>query len=65
MQNSIADNTAIAFSKAFYEVSREACSLQEAFDLAKNYIKLQNLPGADLPDLLELNGDTASTMRLI
>lgn len=48
----IADQTAIAFSKSLYESLGEGSSTQQAFDLARNYVRLQGLPGHELPKLI-------------
>lgn len=52
MDAAIPDETSIAFSKAFYEALGEDPDIKMAFELARNYIKLNKLPGFDIPELL-------------
>jgi len=65
MDNAISDDTAIAFAKALYEALGERCNVKQAFDLAKNYIKLHRLPGAELPVLVERSGVPAASVLLL
>jgi len=65
MATAIPDQSAIAFAKALYEALGEGCNVKRAFDLARNYVALQGLPGAELPVLLEHVGVPAASVLLL
>jgi hypothetical protein len=52
----VRDKSAVAFAAAFYGALAFGRSVQDAFDLAKNEIDLQNLFGSDIPVLLVRKG---------
>lgn len=65
MRSAICDESAIAFAKSLYETLGEGRSVRTAFDLAKNYLKLQQLPGAELLVLVERSGVPAASVQLL
>jgi hypothetical protein len=65
MGSAVSDETAIAFAKALYEALGERCNVKQAFSLAKNYVALQRLPGAELPVLVERAGVPAASVLLL
>jgi hypothetical protein len=56
MARAIPDETAITFSWAFYQALGFSSSIQEAFQLGCNQLKLGKLPGAELPRLVTREG---------
>lgn len=64
MDSAIPDETAIAFAKSLYETLGEGRSVKTAFELAKNYVRLQGLDGAELPTLVERPGVPAASVLL-
>lgn len=64
MDQGIADASAIAFSVAFYRTLAFGKTVETAFELGVNAIKLENLPGADVPKLLARYGVDLSTSFL-
>lgn len=51
MNTAVPDKTAIVFATAFYRAIGNDRNYQEAFNLAKSYLLLEGLPGADIPVL--------------
>ncbi|HEV7879454.1 CHAT domain-containing protein [Bradyrhizobium sp.] len=65
MDSAIPDETAIAFAKSLYETLGERRNVKTAFELAKNYLVLQGLSGAELPVLVERAGVPAASVLLL
>jgi hypothetical protein len=65
MTDKIGDASAIVFSSAFYQGLAFGRSIKEAFGLGVVELKLQGIPGADIPKLLEKPGADASKTYLI
>lgn len=65
MDKAIPDETAIAFSKSLYEALGERRDIKTAFELAKNYLALHRLPGADIPVLVERIGTPAAAVVIL
>jgi hypothetical protein len=65
MTDKIGDKSAIVFSSAFYQGLAFGRSVKEAFGLGIVELKLQGIPGADTPRLLEKPGADASKTYLI
>jgi hypothetical protein len=65
MTDKIGDASAIVFSSAFYQGLAFGRSVKEAFGLGVVELKLQGIPGADIPKLLEKPGADASKTYLI
>lgn len=55
MNTAVPDATAIAFATSFYDALGAGRDLPFAFKMARNAIQLSNLPGADIPVLIEGN----------
>jgi len=53
MNTAVPDQTAIAFATAFYDGLGAGRGIPFAFELAKNALLLQDLPGADIPVMVE------------
>jgi len=53
MSDAIEDSTSIAFSKGFYEALGDNKTYPEAFEEGKLVILMENMPGADIPQLFE------------
>jgi hypothetical protein len=65
MNSPVGDKAAIHFSATFYEGIAYGCSVQKAFDLAKNDLLLEGIPGHEIPDLVVRAGVKAEDVRLI
>jgi hypothetical protein len=65
MDRAIEDTSAIAFARAFYQALGHGESIQSAFELGRNEIMLENLPGADIPTLRVKEGVNPHTLRLM
>jgi hypothetical protein len=65
MNRPVGDKAAITFAAAFYEAIGYGHSVQKAFDLAKNAISLEGIPGQDIPELLVRPGIHAADLRLL
>lgn len=64
MEQAITDPAAIKFSVAFYRALAFGKTVEEAFELGLNEIRLEKLPGADVPKLLTRDGVNPSTLFL-
>ena len=62
MSDSVGDDSAIAFSAAFYRGLAFGKSVRTAFELGINQLKLSGLPGDAIPQLLVRSGADASTV---
>lgn len=63
MNKTIGDKDAIVFASHFYQALAFGESIQAAFDLGKNQIRLEGLPGFKTPALLVRQGaDPAATL---
>lgn len=58
MNDSVDDRSAIAFAFGFYQALGAGRSVREAFQFGKAEIRLENLPGADIPVLHEKPGNS-------
>jgi hypothetical protein len=65
MSQSIGDPAAIAFSAAFYRALAYGVSIQSAFDLGCNQIRLQGISGASIPVLYGHPSADLRSVRLI
>jgi hypothetical protein len=65
MKRPVGDKAAITFAATFYEAIGYGRSVQTAFDLAKNAILLERIPGHDIPELVVRAGATPADLRLI
>jgi hypothetical protein len=52
MNTAVPDKTAIAFAVGFYDALGAGRSIPDAFDFAKVTLSLEDLPGADIPEIL-------------
>ena len=59
-KGAIGDRDASCFAAAFYQALAFGKSLQEAFDLGRNAIRLEDLPDSDKPQLLCPRADPAT-----
>ncbi|MDC3960904.1 CHAT domain-containing protein [Polyangium jinanense] len=63
MSRSIEDGAAIAFASAFYQAIASGLSLGDAFEVARSALRLNGLPGAEIPMLFSRAGvDVARTI---
>ncbi|MEM6261475.1 MAG: CHAT domain-containing protein, partial [Bacteroidota bacterium] len=53
MNQAVPDRTAIAFATAFYDGLGSGKDIPTAFRLARTYIRLEGLPGSDIPVLMD------------
>jgi len=60
MSDEIADESAISFSKSFYNALGYGRNLQTAFDLACTQIELDGQSGSDIPKMYSVKTDPAS-----
>ena len=51
MNTAVPDRTAIVFAAGFYRALGDGREIENAFNLAKNLVSLEGLPGADIPVL--------------
>lgn len=65
MSSAIEDQSAIGFSKAFYQALAYGRSVQEAFDLGCVEIGIEGLPDEQVPQLLVRSGADASSVRFV
>lgn len=65
MNGAIEDASAIAFAAYFYQSLAFGCSVQEAFNLARNHLSLAGLRGAKTPELFMREGMEAANAYLI
>lgn len=65
MSSAIEDQSAIGFSKAFYQALAYGRSVQEAFDLGCVEIGIEGLPDEQVPQLLVRPGANASSVRFV
>lgn len=61
----IHDDTAVAFTTAFYRAIAHGKSVGDAFSLGRNEIKLRKLPGDDVPQLFCRNGIAADRVFVV
>jgi Tfp pilus assembly protein PilF len=64
MNAEIEDKPAIIFASHFYQSLAYGRSVREAFELAVNELALEGIKGAQVPELLERDGASASEARI-
>jgi|GEM_PF-1089537 len=64
MSRAIKDDAARTFSSTFYQTLTYSASVKTAFEVARNQLKLQKLPGSDVPILIARRHDASKIFLL-
>jgi tetratricopeptide (TPR) repeat protein len=65
MREELPDDAAIELAATFYEAIGFGRSVQTAFDIGVNSLKLKGIPGADVPELIVRKGVNPSEVSLV
>jgi tetratricopeptide (TPR) repeat protein len=65
MNDAIEDKTALVFAAYFYQSLAFGCSVEKAFELARNQLEIENLSGVQIPELLVRDGADPSLIHIV
>jgi tetratricopeptide (TPR) repeat protein len=64
MNDAIEDRAAIIFAAHFYQSLAFGCSVEEAFQLARNQLEIEGIAGAQIPEMLVRDGANPAEIRI-
>jgi tetratricopeptide (TPR) repeat protein len=64
MNDAIEDRAALKFAAHFYQSLAFGCSVEEAFELARNQLDIEEIKGAHIPELLVRDGANPAEIRI-
>jgi hypothetical protein len=65
MNDAIEDKAALIFAAHFYQSLAFGCSVEKAFQLARNQLEIEGIDGAQRPELLLRDGADPSQIRIV
>jgi tetratricopeptide (TPR) repeat protein len=64
MNDAIEDRAALKFAAHFYQSLAFGCSVEEAFELARNQLDIEEIKGSHIPELLVRDGANPAEIRI-